>query len=235
MGRGKSKYLLIDTETCGSMSMPLVYDFGYIVTDKEGTIYKSSEYIVTEVYNNHEAMKGCFYEDKLPLYDEKLKYGLLTQKNFVDILAEVTKTIKEYNIKGVCAYNLSFDLRALNTTTQWLTRGFAWEFFDDKLKKLDIYHMACCSVCNSTGYIKFCIENKLETKSGLLPTNAETVYKYLTNNEEYEEEHTALADVLIENDIMAYCWNKTTKEQKEIKHFPFRIPQEKYKTIKESM
>ena len=35
---------------------------------------------------------------------------------------------------------------------------------------------------------------------------AEVIYRYLTQNLDFEEEHTGLEDVRIERKIFEYCW-----------------------------
>ena len=54
----------------------------------------------------------------------------------------------------------------------------------------------------SKSYIEFCKGHGFMTEKGNVQTKAEVVYKYLTNNLDFEEEHTGLADVLIEYRIL---------------------------------
>jgi hypothetical protein len=54
-------------------------------------------------------------------------------------------------------------------------------------------------------YQAFCETNKLFTESGNYSTSAETLFRYITQNLEFEEEHTALADSLIEFEILRTC------------------------------
>ena len=49
---------------------------------------------------------------------------------------------------------------------------------------------------------KFCEENSCFTEKGNYSTTAETLFQYITNNTDFEEEHTALADSEIELDIL---------------------------------
>jgi hypothetical protein len=45
---------------------------------------------------------------------------------------------------------------------------------------------------------------------------AEVLYKYITGDNDFIESHTALEDVLIEKEILAYCFNKHQKMRKEL-------------------
>ena len=71
-------------------------------------------------------------------------------------------------------------------------------------------------------YKKFCESNEYYTESGNYSTTAETVYRFLTNNTEFIEEHTALADAEIELDILLKCielgceWNTEYKVYRTI-------------------
>jgi hypothetical protein len=57
-------------------------------------------------------------------------------------------------------------------------------------------------------YDTFCYENNFVTKRGCKRYTAEILYRFLTNDLEFEEEHTGLEDVLIEKEIFAYCMAK---------------------------
>lgn len=57
------------------------------------------------------------------------------------------------------------------------------------------------------------------TESGNYSTTAETLYRYITNNTEFEEEHTALADSEIEWEILKYCLQKGADITQEYKTY----------------
>ena len=54
-------------------------------------------------------------------------------------------------------------------------------------------------------------ENVRNDKGNLL-TNAERMFAYMSSNEEFEEEHTGLADVLIEVEI----YNRVARQKKKV-------------------
>jgi hypothetical protein len=45
---------------------------------------------------------------------------------------------------------------------------------------------------------------------------AEVLYKYITGDLDFTESHTGLEDVLIEKEILAYCFSKHQKMRKEL-------------------
>ena len=42
--------LIIDTETCGSLNHPLVYDFGGVVVDSDFNIIDSFDYVIRDIF-----------------------------------------------------------------------------------------------------------------------------------------------------------------------------------------
>ena len=54
-------------------------------------------------------------------------------------------------------------------------------------------------------YKKFCIENGFVVQNDKPRLTAEVLYKYISNDLSFEEEHTGLADTLIEKEIFMEC------------------------------
>jgi hypothetical protein len=54
------------------------------------------------------------------------------------------------------------------------------------------------------------------TKNGRLSMTAENLYRFIINDPEYVEEHTALEDVMIEKEILAYCYRQHKKMDKKL-------------------
>ena len=79
-------------------------------------------------------------------------------------------------------------------------------------------------------YIKFCEKHECFTEQGNYSTTAETVYKFITKNTEFEEEHTALADSLIELEILLETIEKGAELEKEYKT-KVSIPRKVEKTM----
>jgi hypothetical protein len=63
--------------------------------------------------------------------------------------------------------------------------------------------MAQDTICKQKSYIYWCEENNYMVNPSKPRSTAEILYQYLTGNIEYKEEHTGLADVLIEKDLLA--------------------------------
>ena len=77
---------------------------------------------------------------------------------------------------------------------------------------------------------KFCEKHEYFTEKGNYSTTAETVYKFITKNTDFEEEHTALADSLIELEILLATVEKGAELEKEYKT-KISIPRKVEKTM----
>ena len=230
---GKDYYLVLDVETANSTDDPLVYDLGFAVCDRKGNIYEAESYVVSDIfYKETELMQTAYYHEKLPKYYEGIKEKAFKVINFYMAKKRIADLIEKYNIKAVCAYNASFDTKALNTTQRYLTNSKYRYFLPYGTEIYCIWHMACQVICTQKRYIKFCLDNGFISESGNIKTSAETVFAYMTKNEKYEECHTGLQDVLIETKIMAKCFAQHKKMNKKINRLCWRIPQSKVKEMR---
>ena len=58
---------------------------------------------------------------------------------------------------------------------------------------------------NLEEYGDFCYNNNYLTKRLCKRFTAEIIYRFITGNNDFEESHTGLEDVLIEKDIFVFC------------------------------
>lgn len=201
--------LVLDTETANTIDQPLVYDIGGIVTDKQGRIYESFSFVIREIFvGMADVMASAYYADKMGEYRQDMREGKRMMVNFFTARHYILDMMDKYNISEVCAYNASFDRNALNTTLRYLTKSKYKFFFPARTEFTCIWNMACQTICQRPTYKDFCEENffvsnrKDDPDAKNYSTSAETVYRYLTQNPNYEEEHKGLDDVMIENAIM---------------------------------
>ena len=94
-------------------------------------------------------------------------------------------------------------------------RGMDYEMFD-------VWGMACDRLLNKNAYKEMCFEGSMLTNSGdYFKTSAETAYRYLREQYDFEEAHTALADAEIESFILSKILAKG-KIDIGIDYFPFQ-------------
>lgn len=88
----------------------------------------------------------------------------------------------------------------------------------------DLWGLSARHLLNNDEYKQACVDNKWITASGkYFKTSAETSFRFLENNFNFDEEHTALSDVEIESKIFTKIYKKTKgKHEMGIIYFPFR-------------
>lgn len=227
MDKRKKYFILLDTETCNgimekdklNLNYSLVYDIGWVVTDKKGTIYERRSYIVKEIFfGENQLMTSSYYANKIPTYMKDLYEGKRLAASFYQIRAKMLEDMIKYNINTVVAHNASFDMRSLNNTLRWLTKSkYRW-FFPFKTIVYDTMYMALDTFGKEKGYRKFCESNGYMTKhkNPRPRVTAEILYRYIMDNNDFEESHTGLEDVEIEVIIFATCINKHVKMRKRL-------------------
>ena len=97
-------------------------------------------------------------------------------------------------------------------------RGKAYPLFD-------LWGMSCEHLLNNDDYKRMCIDENWTTASGkYFKTSAETAYRFMTGNMEFDEAHTALDDAIIESELFAAIVKpKISNLTIGITYFPFRI------------
>lgn len=218
LDKRKRYIVVIDTETCMlnpleklSGSNALVYDVGYQVVDKKGNVYVARSFVVDEIFNHEQdRMASAYYAWKLPLYYQAIEDGQTTVASIWDIRKQLREDMESFNCTTICAHNALFDFQALKTTMQYLTHGEIKTFYPYDVELWDSLKMAKDTICKNKTYTYM-------TKSGKQKSaTAENLYRYITQDEFFEEAHTGLKDVEIETVIMAKCLSMHKKMQKNL-------------------
>lgn len=213
MDNRKKYYLVLDTETANGLNDPLVYDIGYAVCDKNGNIYEQDSLIIYDIFVREKAlMSTAYYTEKIPMYENGLKAKKHRLVNFLTAQKIIKEVINRWNIKEVAAYNAHFDFyKSLNTTLRYITKSEKRYFLPYGIKVICIWNMACQVLYTQKTFLKWAIDNDYISPSGNIITNAEIGYKYLTQNHDFEEEHTGLSDVQIEVALLSRCLRQHKK------------------------
>lgn len=224
----KQYFLILDVETANSTDDPLVYDLGFVVADRQGNIYEAESLVIADIFvDEADLMETAYYHEKLPRYRADLKNGTRTMTTLAHAKFMISDLMKKYDINTVCAYNASFDSRALNVTSRYVTKSKYRYFLPYGTEIHCIWHMACQVICTQKNYRKFCEQNGFISASGNLQTSAEVVYRYMTKDTDFDESHTGLEDVLIETAIMKKCYDQHKKMDRSINRLCWRIPQKR--------
>lgn len=190
----KNIYCTLDTETVGGAAHPTgMYNLGCVIHDKNGNIYASTSMLVMEHYN--EIAKDDYAKKNLPIYQNSIQNGTMTAvATEEDAVRIVHDLCKMYGVKYVMAWNSAFDFG--KTACKSLLEDF--EF-------IDIWLMFFQTIAPQKKYNKFCCENGYLTKRHNVSMTAETAYRFLTQNEDFSEEHTAFSDANIEMALFVAC------------------------------
>lgn len=199
------KCLIVDTETTNSLEQPLMYDFGYAVIDTNGNVYETGSYLIAEVFFDKELMSSAYYNEKIPKYIEDINQGKSKLIQLHKLHSLVYGIIKKYGIVKVIAHNARFDYASTTTTQRYLTSSKYRYFFPYGTKIVDTLKMARNAFKGDEKYRVFCIDNGYLTKRKQTRYTAEILYRYIKQDNTFIEEHTALADVLIEKEIFVEC------------------------------
>ena len=231
----RKKYIIVlDVETTnnqiGVKNAPndgLVYDIGFTIADKKGNVYAKRSFAIKEVFDWTDLMNTAYYKNKLPIYYDRIAKGQMEKISIWDARKRIHKAMEYFNIKEVYAYNANFDYTTLNNTVRYLSgSGCRW-FFPYGTQICDIWHIAC----QVLGVQKTFQWENIRNDNGNLLTNAERMFAYMSSNEEFEEEHTGLADALIETQILARCLKSHKSISKKINRACWRIPQKVAPTV----
>jgi len=216
----KKYFMVLDTETCPidrdlqevSPKNMLVYDIGYCIVDKKGNVYKQGSYIISEIFfgEYYEKLQSAYYANKIPNYMQDIANGSRVVKTWKQISYILKETLKEFNISTVVAHNARFDFGVLQTTKEYLKEFSMLPY----IEWYDTLKMAKSVLGNMPTYQRFCKDNNYLTKNGKCRFTAEIIYRYLKQDNDFEESHTGLEDTLIEKEILAYCFKQHKKMDK---------------------
>lgn len=219
--------IMLDTETAntiveedGQLNMRYVlpYDIGFAVIDSKGNVYETFSFVNEDIFlDEFTLMKSAYYAKKIPNYIRDLAHGKRILKNTYEIRKIMLDKIAEYNCEFICVHNARFDLTACNNIQRWTTKSKYRYFFPYGIEIWDTMKMAQSVICQMPTYRQFCEENNFMTKNNQPRKTAEILYKFISKNMDFEEEHTGLEDVLIEVEILKYC----KRQHKPMKYLLF--------------
>ena len=217
--------IVLDTETCPidkdfeevTPSNMWVYDCGWAVVDRNGNVYKTRSFVNADIFLNEKiAMNSAYYQNKIPKYWDEIKSGERILTSFAKIRKALLEDIAEFKVTEIYAHNMRFDYGTLNTTQRWLTKSKYRYFFPYDIKICDTLKMSRQVIANKKKYVDFCKENNYLTARGTPRLTAEILYRFISGNQDFTEEHTGLADVMIEKEILKYCFKQHKKMDREL-------------------
>lgn len=199
-------YIVIDTETTNGFDDPLCYDVGWIVFNHNGEVLQSRSFVVADIFiNEPQLMSEAFFADKIPQYVSDIADNKRELRKFSTIRLYLKRDCEKYKVQAIMAHNMSFDYRSTATTQRWLTKSKYRYFFPYGIELWDTLKMARQTFGKDEGYKNFCLENGFALSDGRPRLTAEILYRYISNNVEFEEAHTGIEDTMIEKEIYLAC------------------------------
>jgi hypothetical protein len=154
----KKYYLTLDTETATlpfadelcktakekqtiAIAKPLVYDIGWVITDRLGNIIKKENFLIQETFFVPNIFNTAYYKNKRPIYMELLQKNEIKRGDWNYVISILIKDLEQCDL--VTAYNACFDFKkAIPFTERYINALYSinyniWEN-KQKLQCIDI-------------------------------------------------------------------------------------------------
>lgn len=195
------KIVIFDTETT-SIDKPFCYNVGYAIYDTDNDeVLLQRDFVVEQVWHNKMLFENAYYKNKRPIYVSAMRGKATTMDKWGYIMRQMSTDFRNFGVEQAYAYNSNFDERVFEFNCNWYKT-------QNPLDTIPIYDIRGCvhnTIALTEKYLDFCEQHSLFTDSGNYSTTAESVGKYIYQLPDYTEHHTALADALLEMDILVEC------------------------------
>lgn len=195
--------VIFDTETT-SLEKPFCYNIGYVIVNTDSReIMVKHDFVCEQVWHNPMLFSTAYYAEKRPIYVQRMKAHETIMDKFGYICQRMIREFKTFEVAAAYAYNSSFDEKVFTFNCEWFRCNNPF----DNIPVFDIRGYAHHFIVDDE-YKAYCEEHGLFTESGNYSSTAEAIFRYVTKNDDFEEEHTALADSEIEWEILEISLNK---------------------------
>ena len=223
----KMNIMVFDTETTG-LDKPFCYDIGYAILNERQEVLLRRHYVIEQTWHNLPLFESAYYKEKRPQYVALMRKREIIMDKWGYVMQQITRDIRKYEITDAYAYNSDFDDKVFTFNCDWYKCINPLE----AIAIHDIWGYASQFITCNPDYKWFCEINELFTDSGNYKGSAESVYRFLTDNNDFNEAHMGAYDVDIESQILFSCiergaeWNKNYKVVKILvrpSHSPYTI------------
>lgn len=200
--------IVFDTETAGMVTQSLL-NVGYEIIDlnlqtNNFEVLQKRDYLISEVYKEYLFMINDNFvgQEKYDRYAQLLGQKKIIKRTPKQAFKTMCSDIKKYNVLFGYAYNADFDKDKFAKTANQKN------IFNplDLIPVFDIWAYAINYICKTNDYIDWAKENEIFTKTQTyISTSVESICKYIYNDLNFVETHTALDDVQHEIKILTEC------------------------------
>lgn len=195
------KIAVFDTETIG-LEKAFCYNIGMVIYDTETDEVDKYEWVIEQIWHNKPLFETAYYADKKPIYINRMRAKKAKMAKFGHVMRAIDKLFKDNDITDVYAYNSPFDEKVINFNCDWYHCINPF----DTVAFHDVRGYVHSAFAFTDAFQEFCEDKGIFTESGNYSTTAEAAYRFLYD-EDFVEEHTALADSIIELRILLDCIN----------------------------
>lgn len=147
MGRKKDIYMVLDTETATlpfaneiaggnaevkkkiAIAKPLIYDFGYTLCYKDGTIIDRKQFLITETFSVPSVFNTAYYASKRPLYTAMIERNEIECLPWRFVMAQFEKDLE--GVRAIGCFNSFFDLcKAIPFTELYISKLYSQDYFE---------------------------------------------------------------------------------------------------------
>ena len=160
MARKELRFMVVDTETTCfgfaneiaggdaeakkriAIALPLVYDVGYVITNRRGEILDKKQFLVAEVFSVPSLFNSAYYAWKKPIYLEMLSRGETCVKPWDEIMDIFLADLKK--VDSVGAFNSMFDFKkAIPFTELYIRKLYSPNYEQwEAIQRAAAYHIA---------------------------------------------------------------------------------------------
>ena len=193
--------MVFDTETT-ALDKPFCYDVGYaVINDDSGEVVEEKHFVIEQVWHNLPLFESAYYKEKRQKYVSLMRGKKAFLVKWGQAMKAMAQDIKKYGITDAYAYNSTFDDKVFSFNCDWYKCNNPL----DTVAIHDIWGYASEVITGTEEYKIFCEEQKQFTDTGNYKGSAEAVYRFITKEYDFEEEHMGLYDAEIEATILLYC------------------------------
>lgn len=143
----KQLFMVLDTETATlpftneiangsneakrkiSIARPLIYDFGYVICDRNGEIYDKKQFLIAEIFSVPSIFNTAYYAAKRPIYLEMLKRGKTTIKSWNEVMNYFIDDLRL--CRAIGCFNSMFDLKkAIPFTELYISKLYSPDYYE---------------------------------------------------------------------------------------------------------
>lgn len=212
----KKYYLVFDCEGTndegfGVKDNQLPYDLSGVVIERSGKVVDEFAFLVKDVFTDCDLMNSAYYKRKMPEYLDRIAEGTIEPVTVQEVFVKLAAIADRWNISDLWAYNVNYDGGAIkNLFAKYCRkRNFPKEQAQKvcNLRPCDIMLAAVETLCGSRKYYNFCVEHGYFSKRNNINYGAEILYRFITQNTGFVEEHKGLDDARIESEILVKVFN----------------------------